>query len=74
MINYFFISLPEPVIANILKKCVSKELATQAKLYDGSYLIKVEGAIPKVLKNKTAYNHSEMLIEKSKREKDRPEI
>ena len=74
IIFYFFISLPEPSMDAILEKCVSKELVTQAKLWDGSYLVKVEGDIPNVFNAYAPYPHAEMKVEKAIREQGRPQL
>ena len=73
MIRYFFIELPNNAMDALLTHCVSKELVTQAKLWDSSYLLKVEGDIPVVFNAHTPYNHSEMKAEKLIREQGRPE-
>lgn len=73
--KYFFIKLPEPAMEAIMSHTIEKTVSNAAKLYDGSYLIKLpmKAKVPNVLKSHTAYTHSEMKIEKAKREKDRPE-
>lgn len=72
--KYYFISLPEQALDAILKKCVTKDLDSQVKMWDGSYLIKVEGKTPPVLKNYTAYTPETVKAEKIKRDKGRPEL
>ena len=78
---YFFIDLPEPAFEKILEHTI-ESAESAAKLYDGSYLVKLPMhidpdttvEIPNVLRSHTAYTHKEMLIEKAIREQDRPII
>ena len=74
LVNYYFISLPEPAMDAILEHAVTGGLENQAKFWDGSYLIKVEGELPTVFNSHTAYNHSEMKTEKAIREQGRSEL
>ena len=73
-VSYFFIELPNNAMEALLSHCVSEELVTQAKLWDGSYLLKVEGELPVVFNAHAPYNQVEMKVEKAIREQGRPAL
>lgn len=71
--TYFFVSLPEPAMDAILEHTVEGTIDDAAKLFDGSYLIKlpIDIPVPAPLSHLTSYNHAGMLIEKAIREQGR---
>lgn len=71
MYKYYFIDMPETGLAAILTHCVTKELAPQAKMFDGSYLVKIEGKKPSALSKYKAYDSVTVKAEKQLREKGR---
>lgn len=66
--NYFFIEQSDPDLDEILTHCVTSNLATQAKLWDDSYLVKIGGLIPDMLLTYASYSHSAMIVERQIRE------